>query len=82
MINTNVTQFRKNVFEIVEQTIRFNEPVNISTKSGNAVLLSAEDYEGLIETMYLVSVPEVKQSIQDGLNTPIEECLPEDEVTW
>ena len=40
MLNTNITQFRKNVFAMLENTIKYNEPINISTKSGNAILLS------------------------------------------
>lgn len=82
MINMNVTNFRKNIFELLEQTIKFNEPVNISTKDGNAVILSEEDYNGLIETLTLSSIPMMKEKIISGLKTPIEECISEDEVQW
>lgn len=51
MINTNVTNFRKQIFELIDQTVKYNEPINISTKSGNAVLISEEDYNNLVETM-------------------------------
>ena len=51
MLNTNVSNFRKNIFAILEQTIKYNEPVNVSTKEGNAVVLSEEDYNGLMETL-------------------------------
>lgn len=50
MLNTNITNFRKNIFGLLEQTIKYNEPVNISTKDGNAVIISEEDYNGLMET--------------------------------
>ena len=66
MLNTNITNFRKNIFNILEQTIKYNEPVNISTKDGNAVILSEEDYNGLIETVYLCSIPGLKDKIVDG----------------
>lgn len=82
MLNTNITNFRKNIFSILEQTIRFNEPVNISTKDGNAVILSEEDYNGLMETLYLSSVPDMKEKIIEGLHTPLDECLSENEVEW
>lgn len=82
MLNTNITNFRKNLFNILEQTIKFNEPVNVSTKDGNAVIISEEDYNGLMETVYLSSMPGMKDKIVEGLNTPLEECLPEDEVKW
>lgn len=61
MTTTNITNFRKNAFNYVEQTIKYNEPLNISTKDGDAVLLSAEDYSGLMETLYLVSVPGMRE---------------------
>ncbi len=82
MLNTNITNFRKNIFNILEQTIKYNEPVNISTKDGNAVILSEEDYNGLIETVYLCSIPGLKDKIVDGLHTPVSGCIPEDEVQW
>lgn len=82
MLNTNITNFRKNIFGMLEQTIKFNEPVNISTKDGNAVIISEEDYNGLMETLYLSSVPAMKEKIMEGLRTPLDECLPENEVKW
>jgi len=82
MLNTNITNFRKNIFGMLEQTIKFNEPVNISTKDGNAVMLSEEDYNGLMETLRLSSIPGMKERIIKGLQTPVSECVPEDEVGW
>ena len=69
MLNTNVTNFRKNIFGILEQAIKYNEPVNISTKEGNAVILSEEEYNDMIETLYLSSFPATKEKIIEGLNT-------------
>ena len=82
MLNTNITNFRKNIFGMLEQTIKYNEPVNISTKDGNAVIISEEDYNGLMETLLLCSVPGMKEKIIEGLHTPLNECLPENEVQW
>lgn len=82
MLNTNITNFRKNIFGLLEQTIKFNEPVNISTKDGNAIMISEEDYNGLMETLYLSSIPTMKEKIVEGLRTPLDECLPENEVPW
>lgn len=80
MTNTNATAFRKHLFTMLEQTIRYNEPVNISTKEGNAVLLSEEDYNGLIETLRVLSDPLLCEKVIEGRNTPFEECLSLDEV--
>lgn len=82
MTNVNITNFRKDIYELLEQTIKFNEPINISTKNGNAVVLSEEDYRGLIETVYLLDIPNMKEKLLEGKNTPIEECLTEEEVEW
>ena len=82
MLNTNITNFRKNIFGMLEQTIKYNEPVNISTKDGNAVILSEEDYNGLMETLQLSAISGMKEKIIDGLNTPISDCLLENEVEW
>ena len=82
MTNVNVTNFRKDIYELLEQTIKFNEPINISTKNGNAVVLSEEDYRGLMEKVYLLNIPNMKEKLLEGKNTPIEECLTEEEVEW
>lgn len=82
MTTTNITNFRKNAFNYVEQTIRYNEPLNISTKEGNAVLLSEEDYSGIMETLYLVSMPGMREKIMEGMSTPLEDCVDESAVEW
>ncbi len=82
MINTNINNFRKNIFSMLDNTIKYNEPLSINTKNGNAVVLSEEDYKGLMETLYLSSIPNLKDDIIVGMNTPLSECIPEDEVNW
>lgn len=73
---------RKNIFELLEQTNKYNGPVNISTKSGNAAIISQEDHNGLMETVYLSSIPQLREKIVEGLSTSLDECLPENEVHW
>lgn len=82
MIKTNITDFSKNIFNLLELTIKYNEPVNITTKEGNAVMISEEDYNGLIKTLYLSSASKQKENIIKGLNTPLDDCLSETEVHW
>lgn len=74
MINTNATNFRKQLFEMLDQTIKYNEPVNVSTKNGNAVLISEDEYRNLTETLYLNSIPGMSERLEEGINTPLEEC--------
>ena len=61
MHNTSISNFKNNMNELLEQTIKWGEPINISTKDGNAVILSEEDYNNLIETLYLESVLSMKK---------------------
>ena len=73
MFTTNATALRRNLFGILEQTIKYNEPVSVSTKEGN---------DSIMETLYLTSIPGMREKIIDGLATPPEECLTEDQVSW
>ncbi len=82
MYNTNVTNARANLYDLINMAIDDSEVINISTKKGNAVIISEADYNALIETLYLSSDPEYKQSLIDGMNTPVSECIPEEDVEW
>ncbi len=82
MTNTNITNFRQNIFEYINQAIEYNDIININTKNGNAVILSESDYNSLMETLYLSSDLRVKQEILEAKNTPLSECVSADEVDW
>lgn len=82
MKSMNVTNFRKDIFKVLDDTVKYNNVVNVSTKEGNAVLMSEEDYEGIMETLYLSSIPGLKESIIEGLNAGPEEYVSEDDVEW
>lgn len=82
MTNTNITNFRKNVFDYINQAIEYNDVINVSTKTGNAVIMSEEEYNGIMETLYLSSDPRVKNDILNGKDAPLSECLPSSEVEW
>ena len=82
MTNTNITNFRQNIFEYMNQAIEFNDIINVNTKNGNAVILSESDYNSLIETLYLSTDLRVKNEILEGMKTPLNECLSSDMVEW
>lgn len=82
MTNTNITNLREHLFEYINQAVEYNDVINVNTKNGNAVILSEEDYNALMETLYLSASPRTKQEIVEGLRTPESECIPEDEVEW
>lgn len=82
MLNININGFCKDVSNYMKQTIKFKEPINISTEDGNVIMLSEDDYRGLIETLYLKSIPGMEEKLIEGMNTPLSECLSESEVEW
>ena len=82
MYNINVTNARAKLYDLINMAIDDNEVVNISTKNGNAVIISESDYNSLLETLYLSSDSVYKQSLIDGKNSPLSECIPESDVKW
>ncbi len=81
MLSTNITQFRKDIFNYVNQAIRFNEVINVTTKEGSAVVMGLGDYNALMETVYLFSHSGTAREIEEGIDAPWEECVPESEVS-
>ena len=82
MTNTNATNFRQNMFAYLNQAIEFNDVITVNTKNGNAVVMSEEDYNGLMETLYLNSIHGLKEKIQEGMSEPIEEMVDADDLEW
>ena len=82
MTNINITNLRKNLFDYINQAVEFNDVINVNTKTGNAVIISEADYNGLMETLYLSRNQKVKDEIVQGIGTPLEECVEEGAVEW
>ena len=82
MTHTNATALRQNLFGMLSNTIKYNERINVNTKEGNAVILSEEEYNGLIATLELSSNRELRSKILEGKEEPFEECVSIDEVNW
>ena len=74
MVNTNITSFRKDIYNMISGVIKYNAPVNVATKDGNVVILSEADYNSLIETLYSSS-PEMKDKPIGETNTLAEDCI-------
>ena len=71
----NATTARNNFFKLIEEVITTHEPVYITGKTGNVIMLSEDDYRSIQETLNLCSVPGMREKIVEGLNTPLEECV-------
>lgn len=82
MRNINITNFRQNIFDYINQAIEYNDIININTKNGNAVVMSEEEYNGLMETLYLSSQPGLKEELMERIQSPLSESIPENEVEW
>lgn len=74
MTTTTITKFRQNIFEYVRSAIEFNDVIDVTTKDGSAVVMSKEDYNAMLETFQLLSVPGMPERLVEAINTPIEEC--------
>ena len=68
MTNTNATNLRKNLFSYLESAIDYNDVINVNTKKGNAIIISEAEYNGLLETLYLLSDPNMKEKIETAKN--------------
>jgi len=79
MQNVNISNFRKDLFNYVNQAIEFGEPINVSAKNGNVIVISEEEYRGMEETMYLLSNPKMREILIEGMKTPREEF---EEIDW
>lgn len=72
-----VTKARSELYKLIDEVRQSSEPIQITGKRGNAVLISEEDWRAIQETLYLLSIPGMRESIRDGLETPLEECSEE-----
>ena len=82
MINTNITNFRKNIYNLLENTIKYNEPIKIATKNGNAIVMSEEDYNNMMEIVHFTSIVNLKNEIVRRENDNDVEYVNESEVKW
>jgi len=69
-----VTNARSKLYRLIDEVASSHEPVFISGKRANAVLISEDDWRAIQETLYLLSIPGMRESIREGLKTPVDEC--------
>lgn len=74
MTIVSVSEARRRLYSLVDEVRETHEPVQIVGKRNSAVLVSEEDWRALQETLYLSSIPGMRDSIRAGLETPVEEC--------
>ena len=80
MKTINATRARSSLYKLIDDAFESSEPIQITGKRNNAILLSEENWRSIQETLYLISIPKMRNSIVEGLNTPIAECS--EELDW
>jgi len=74
MTTLTASQARTNLYKLLDETASSHHPVQITGKRANAVLVSEEDWRAIQETLYLLSIPGMRESIRKGMRTPVSRC--------
>ena len=69
----SASEARANLYRLIDQTAESHEPIFISGKRTGAVLVSEEDWKAIQETLFLLSVPGLRESIKEGMAEPVNE---------
>jgi len=80
MTTITATEARKSLYKLIDDVASTHEPVLITGKRCNAVLVGENDWRAVQETLHLVSVPGLRESVIEGLSVPLEECR--DGLDW
>ena len=74
MTTITATKARAKLYQLVDLSAESHEPIQITGKRNNAVLISEDDWRSIQETLHLASIPGMKESIIAGGKTPIKKC--------
>lgn len=80
MAGMTATEARSNLYRLIDETAVSHQPIVITGKRNNAVLVSEEDWSAIQETLFLLSIPKMRESIREGMETPVSEC--DEELDW
>lgn len=74
------SKVRANLYRLLDEVSTSHEPVQISGRRTNGVLVGADDWKAIQETLYLLSIPGIRESIRKGLKTPVSKCAKD--LSW
>ena len=80
MPTLTATEARSKLYRLIDEAASSHEPIVITGKRGSAVLISEDDWRSIQETLYLLNIPRMRESIRQGLATPVEECS--EDIDW
>lgn len=78
--STPATKARQNLYRLVDEVAESSEPITITGRRGNAILVSEDDWRAINETLYLLSIPGMRESIRDGMQEPLSKATKK--LTW
>jgi antitoxin YefM len=73
----SASEARANLYRLMDQAAESHQPITIAGKRHDAVLLSVEDWQAIQETLYLLSVPGMRDTLKEGMKEPVEACAKE-----
>ena len=76
----NATEARSKLYSLIDEAANTHQPIVITGKRGNAVLVSEEDWNAIAESLHLLSIPGMRESIKEGMEMPVSECS--SELDW
>ena len=74
MATLTASEARARLYKLLDKTAVSHEPIQITGKRHNAVLISEDDWRAINETLYLLSIPGMRKSVREGLKTPVKKC--------
>ena len=80
MTSMSATEARKQLYKLLDDVAASHEPIEITGRRSNAVLVSEDDWRAVQETLHLLSIPGMRESILEGMATPVEEL--DDKLDW
>ena len=80
MTALTASEARANLYRLIDEAASTHQPLLITGRRNKAVLVSEEDWEAIQETLFLLSVPGMRESIREGMETPVDECA--EDLDW
>ena len=80
MTAITVSEARANLYRLIDEAASSHQPLLITGKRNKAVLVSEEDWQAIQETLFLLSVPGMRESIREGMEAPVDECA--EDLDW
>jgi len=80
MTTLNATEARSKLYTLIDETSASHQPIVITGKRSNAILLAEEDWNAINETLHLLSIPGMRESIREGMDEKLDDCS--QELDW